>query len=79
MKITLSELCAAVGCKKYPARWESIYENSMKDFDKNGCLVCKEEFYDEMKAKYDCFGEFFDLYKQSAKKTAEDEELARFF
>ena len=78
MKITLSELCAAVGCKKYPARWESIYENSMKDFDKNGCLVCKEEFYDEMKAKYDCFGEFFDLYKQCAKKTAEDEELARF-
>ncbi|MBE6591876.1 MAG: hypothetical protein E7646_07525 [Ruminococcaceae bacterium] len=78
MKKTLSELCAAVGCSKYPQRWESIYQSSMDDFDKNGCLYCKEEFYDEMKAKYDCFGEFFELYKECAKNTAKDEDLARF-
>ena len=76
--LSLKELCQKVGCEKYPTRWENIYENSMKDFELNGCLVCKEEFYDEMKSKYDCFGEFFSLYKESAKKAAEDEGLSRF-
>lgn len=78
MKFTLETLMAEVGCKKYPERWREIFDAAMAEFDEQGCYLAKEEFYDELHAKYECFSKYGEVYKVAARQTAEDETLGRF-
>ena len=78
MKFTLESLMAEVGCKKYPERWNEIFDVAMAEYDEKGCYLTKTEFYDELHAKYGCFSKYGEVYKSAAKLTAEDEALGRF-
>ena len=78
MKFTLETLMAEVGCKKYPERWREIFDAAMAEFDEQGCYLAKEEFYDELHAKYEFFSKYGEVYKAAARQTAEDEALGRF-
>lgn len=78
MKFTLKTLMAEVGCKKYPERWNEIFEAAMDEYDEQGCYLTKVEFYDELHEKYGCFSKYGEVYKAAARQTAEDEALSRF-
>lgn len=77
-KLALEKLMEKVGCAKYPARWADIFDTAMEEYNKNGCFLVKEEFYDNLNAKYGCFEEYGDVYKNAAKLAAKDEMLSRF-
>jgi len=78
MNFTLESLMSEVGCKKYPKRWNDIFDVAMKEYDEQGCYLTKTEFYDELHTKYSCFETYGEVYKAAAIQTAEDEALGRF-
>jgi len=78
MRITLDSLMEEVGCKKYPKRWNDIFDAAMKEYDEQGCYLTKTAFYDELHRKYGCFSKYGNVYKDAAKQTGEDEVLGRF-
>ena len=77
-KFTLDTLMQEVGCTKYPERWQEIFEDAMKRYDREGCLLGQASFYDRLQEKYGCFSDFGDIYKYAASKISEDEALGRF-
>ena len=77
--MTIEQLMQKVGCQKWPERWGALYSDVCADFEKNGCPYLTSEYYDETARKYGVFGERLALYKQSARRIAENPDLALFF
>jgi len=65
------------GCEKWPARWESIYEEAMEEYEKNGCPLASADYYSVLAKKYGMLEEFLSLYQQAAVEIAQDENLCR--
>jgi len=62
---------------RWPVRWESVYDEVMEDFEKNGCVLLDPDYYDRIGEKYGMLRDFRDDYKLAAIETAKDEELSR--
>ncbi len=75
----IKELMSALNCKKWPKRWEDIYDSVMTDFDKNGCRYTDPAYYDEIGEKYSILIKYRDLYKEAAAAVGRNEYLSRFF
>ena len=78
MRPTLEALMQAVGCTRFPARWNEIFDTVMGDFDKNGCPLADPAHYDELQRTYGIFDKHLSVYKQAAAAVAEREDLCRF-
>ncbi len=78
MRYTLETLMNAVGCPKWPARWQDIFDTAMDEYDQSGCFLADPVFYDRLQETYRCFPKYLDIYKQAAEQAAEDEALGRF-
>ena len=78
MKYSLEQLMSTVGCEKYPERWNEIFDAAMEEYEQQGCYLTKEEFYNDLDAKYGCFEKYGKVYKEAAAQTAKDEALGRF-
>ena len=78
MRPTLEALMQAVGCTRFPARWNEIFDTVMGDFDKNGCPLADPAHYDELQRTYGIFDKHLTVYKQAAAAVAEREDLSRF-
>lgn len=77
--MTIEALMAAVGCEKWPERWNGFYDEVAVDFEKNGCLYLTPAYYDDTAARYGVFSDNLALYKQAAAEVAADKSLALFF
>lgn len=77
MNYTLESLMGAVGCKKWPDRWNEIFDEAMSDFDKNGCPLLDGEYYDRLHKKYGILNTYLDLYKDVAERVSKNEPLSR--
>ena len=75
---SMQELAAAVGCSKYPQRWDAIFHQVKKEYQENGCPYVLPEFYAKLKEKYGILQELLPLYQQAAVETAQDENLSLF-
>ena len=75
----LSEVMAAVNSSKWPARWETIYDGVMDDYEKNGCIYASAEYYEALNEKYGMFPDFLDDFKSAASELVKDDALCRFF
>lgn len=74
---TLKDIMNAVGCEKWPERWETFYEEEMKEFERSGCRYLKPEYYDEIAEKYGILQRYREVYKDAAREIAKDDDLAR--
>ncbi len=77
MAYTLESLMEAVGCKKWPERWNEIFDEAMSDFDKNGCPLLDGAYYDNLHEKYGILNTYLDLYKDVAERVSKNEPLSR--
>lgn len=77
-KLTLEELAQNVNCEEFPERWNTFFEEVKEDFDKNGCLYTKPEYYDNLNQKYGVLDSYLDLYKKAALEVGKDENLSLF-
>ena len=77
-KFTLDTLMQAVGCPRYPKRWNDIFENAMRRYEQEGCILGQATFYEHLQEKYGCFSDYGDVYTYAASKVNEDEILGRF-
>ena len=75
---TLAELMQAVGCTKYPARWQEIFDAVMRDFEENGCPYTNPAFYEALHREYGVFGTHLSVIKEAAVQIGAREPLARF-
>lgn len=73
---TLKELMSAVRCEKYPQCWGNYFEQAMSDFEKNGCPLAKEEYYDELNKKYGILNTYGEFYRQAASELAQNQPLS---
>ncbi len=78
MQYTLESLMQAVGCPRWPARWQEIFAKAMATYDQEGCFLANEGFYDALQEKYGCFPQNLEYFKQAAQQVAGDEALGRF-
>ena len=78
MQYTLEGLMQAVGCPEWPKRWQEIFDAAMAEYDRQGCFLADETFYDRLEEQYHCFPKHLDVFKQAARQTATDEVLGRF-
>ena len=74
----INALKSALGCEKWPQRWEKIYPDVLRDFQKNGCKYATPEAYDEIQQKYGILTEYIDVYKNAAREVAKSEPLSLF-
>ena len=78
MKHSLEEIAKAVGCKKYPARWQLLFEEAMAEYAQTGNPLADPAYYDRLQEKYGCMADYLELYKEAARQTATVEALSRF-
>ncbi len=78
MNFTLEGLMQAVGCAKWPERWQEIFATATKTYEQEGCRLANPQFYADLQAKYNCFPDHLEHYMQAARQVAADEPLARF-
>lgn len=74
----LEELAKAVGCKRYPARWQLIFEEAMARYAETGNPLADPAYYDRLQETYGCMGQYLELYKEAARQTAAEDALSRF-
>ena len=74
----INEFMARIGCKKWPSRWETFFDEVCGDFEKNGCELVNPDYYDHLHQKYGILNEFLDVYKLAAKEIAKSSELSLF-
>lgn len=78
MKESLEETAKAVGCKKYPARWQHLFAEAMAEYAERGNPLADPSYYDRLQEKYGCMADYLELYKEAARQTAASEALSRF-
>ncbi len=78
MKYTLPPLMREVGIEKYPARWESIFEAAMAEYDAYGCIYADERRLRDINDKYNAFPEYFGTILDAAGKIKDSEALGRY-
>lgn len=75
---SLKELAERIGCRKYPERWEGIYDAVMADFDANGCIYTDPEYYVQLNRKYGILEKELETYKAAAVAIGKNEDLSRY-
>ena len=78
MNGSLEEIAKAVGCKRYPARWQLIFEEAMARYAETGNPLADPAYYDRLQETYGCMGQYLELYKEAARQTAAEDALSRF-
>lgn len=75
---TLESLMAACNVTRYPARWDTFFDEVMADYDKNGFDYVRPAFYDEMNERFSgALSEHLEVFKQAAAEIGAREPLAR--
>lgn len=77
--MTLKELISALGCSKYPERWESIYSEAVEIYESQKNPLLDTEYYDTLHEKYGVFENTLEIYKRAASLVAKKKELSIFF
>jgi len=72
----LTEFMNKIGCQKWPARWEEFFEETLEDFEKNGCELLNPDYYDKLHNKYGILNEFLEAYKLAAKEISKNKDLS---
>ena len=76
--LTLQELASNLGLSSLPEKYEALFDEAMKDFDANGCIYTKPEYYEMLHQKYGVLQTYLDLYKKAALEIGKNEYLSRF-
>ena len=76
--LTIEELASSLGLSSLPEKCRDFFDEVMKDFDKNGCIYTKPEYYEMLHQKYGVLQTYLDLYKKAAIEVGKDESLSRF-
>ena len=76
--MTLEQLAKAVGCEKYPTRWEEIYESVEKEFNEKGCIYAEPSFYEGLVSDYGILTQHIEVYKKAATEISKSRELSLF-
>jgi hypothetical protein len=74
---TLDALMRAANCEKYPERWEVYFEETMRDFDENGCPLTDPAYYDRLRAEYGVLVTYPEVYREAALAVGRNEALSR--
>ena len=75
---TIDELMSEVGCSRWPDRWNEIYDDVMKDYEKNGGThLCDPDFYRDLHKRYKAFPHYLEVICEAAKKIAVNKALSR--
>ncbi len=77
-EFTLKELMSALGCVKYPERWEDICEDAFDTLEKGKLSVLSPEYYDELCEKYGTPSIYKDSFKEAAVKISQNKHLSKF-
>lgn len=77
MRPTLNELMKSTGCKKWPERWQDVYDDAMDDFECHGCRMTEPSYIDAIADRYQILTNQRELYKEAARSVAAQEPLAR--
>ncbi len=74
----IDELMAEVGCCKWPDRWRDIYDDVMKDYEKNGGThLCDPHYYRDLHKRYGAFPRYLDVICEAAYEIGKNVSLSR--
>lgn len=77
-QLTIEELASSLGLPPFPDKYKEFFGEVMQDFDRNGCIYTKPEYYEKLHQKYGVLQTYLDLYKKAATEIGKDENLSRF-
>lgn len=78
MRPTIEQVMGECGVTAWPNRWNAFYPQVMEKFEKDGCPLLTDVYYDALEQKYGLLGEHLPVFKQSATQVAAREPLARY-
>ena len=73
----IEDLMQAVGVEKWPARWQTFFDEVMADFDAHGCPFADPAYYQKIAATYGFPSRYLPQYLQAAASVRQNEPLAR--
>ncbi len=74
----MKQLAAAVGCGKYPERWDDIFPDVLREYREKGCEYIRPEYYADLSRKYGILEKHLPLYQEAAEAVGRDEALTLF-
>ena len=74
----IEQLMQAVGCEKWPERWNTLYPEVVADFEKNGCPYLLDAYYDTLKSDYGITFVHESLYREAASLVRKNRDLSLF-
>lgn len=77
-QLTIEELASNLGLPPFPEKYKDFFDEVMQDFDRNGCIYTKPEYYEMLHQKYGVLHTYLELYKKAATEIGKDEYLSRF-
>ena len=74
----MSLLAAHVGCTKYPARWDDLYDGFLADLAISGNPYIDPGYYARLHEEYGILPNYLQLYQEAALAISQDPELSAF-
>ena len=78
MNFTIDQLAERLGLEKLPERWREFYNEVLDRHNSEGCYLARPEYYEELNRKYHVLERHLDIYKEAARRVAENPELSLF-
>ena len=74
----IQELMDALGCDRFPARWEGFYSEVREHFLQKGCELLSPAYYAHLREKYGVLTEYAEIYGQAALAISKKPALSLF-
>lgn len=73
---TMSELAHLVGCERYPARWDDLYDALLSELQQSGNPYIDPEYYAKLHQHYGILPNYLSLYQEAAIAIGKDPLLS---
>lgn len=78
MENSLSALMERLGVSKYPAHWNSFFEEVLQDTLQNGCMLAERDYYQELHDRYGVLTNLLDIFQKAADEIKADGDCLLF-
>lgn len=75
---TFMELAQRIGCTRYPQRWNTLYDDCLAEFQKNGCPYTDPAYYSRLNEQYGILSDDLPLYQEAAIAIGQEQDLSLF-
>lgn len=75
---TFMELAQRIGCTRYPQRWNTLYDDCLTEFQKNGCPYTDPAYYSQLNEQFGILSDDLPLYQEAATAVGKDQDLSLF-